>query len=311
MPESNITFDCPGCTKRFSAQDKLAGRKTKCPKCGATFRVPAQGGSLASTSGAIPQLPWDDSDSCDATHQLAQSATVASQRNLCRFCGNEIATTEDKCCVCSATNDRPVPAAIITPLSCDAHATIGSPVSHDQPMPLVHVAPPLVACEICGRQIANTTERCPECGAQNDWLHPEIKRFYSSHESAGLPFLPAGVRIDRRGRYNIMGHSDKKVLVTRFRDEYTKFLLWFVAGLSVVLITARVEWQLSWLFVLGVIGAGVVGIALFGKFKPEPIPYTAEVERYVFFDLDFSFSPPKWTCNDEEYWAPVRKFFKI
>lgn len=35
-----IAFNCPGCGKSLSVKDECAGRKTKCPKCGAALVVP-------------------------------------------------------------------------------------------------------------------------------------------------------------------------------------------------------------------------------------------------------------------------------
>jgi hypothetical protein len=35
-----IAFKCPRCLKPFSLSDQFAGRKSKCPKCGTSLRVP-------------------------------------------------------------------------------------------------------------------------------------------------------------------------------------------------------------------------------------------------------------------------------
>jgi hypothetical protein len=71
--KSTITFDCPNCAKRFCARDKLAGRKTKCPNCGASFRIPALVGSSAYPRNAIPKPSCDATDFWDATDRPARS----------------------------------------------------------------------------------------------------------------------------------------------------------------------------------------------------------------------------------------------
>lgn len=47
-----IAFNCAGCGKSFSVKDEFAGRETRCPKCGATLRVPA-----FTSTGATVQTP--------------------------------------------------------------------------------------------------------------------------------------------------------------------------------------------------------------------------------------------------------------
>lgn len=36
----SIKVQCDGCAKRFSAADKLAGKRVKCPSCGAAIEIP-------------------------------------------------------------------------------------------------------------------------------------------------------------------------------------------------------------------------------------------------------------------------------
>jgi serine/threonine protein kinase len=43
-----ICFACPGCRKQFKVKDELAGKKGKCPGCGATITIPADGQEPAS-----------------------------------------------------------------------------------------------------------------------------------------------------------------------------------------------------------------------------------------------------------------------
>jgi hypothetical protein len=50
-----IRFACPQCHKGFQVEDKAAGKKTKCPKCGAALSVPAP--ERSAMPDPIPQLP--------------------------------------------------------------------------------------------------------------------------------------------------------------------------------------------------------------------------------------------------------------
>jgi hypothetical protein len=49
-----IRFACPQCHKGFQTDDKAAGKKTKCPKCGGAITVPAP--EQPATADPIPQL---------------------------------------------------------------------------------------------------------------------------------------------------------------------------------------------------------------------------------------------------------------
>ena len=55
-----IRFACPQCRKGFQVEDKLAGRKTKCPKCNGAISIPlapACHPSVPATPSAAPNAP--------------------------------------------------------------------------------------------------------------------------------------------------------------------------------------------------------------------------------------------------------------
>ena len=55
-----INFACPQCHKSFQAEDKFAGRKTKCPNCRAAFSIPFTDAAQLSpqpTPKAMPKTP--------------------------------------------------------------------------------------------------------------------------------------------------------------------------------------------------------------------------------------------------------------
>src|ERR1700722_6760511 len=49
-----IAFSCTGCATSFSVKDELAGKKTKCPKCGVSLLVPVASGAGPPPFVAIP-----------------------------------------------------------------------------------------------------------------------------------------------------------------------------------------------------------------------------------------------------------------
>jgi hypothetical protein len=53
-----ITFRCPECNREARANDEHAGKKAKCPGCGAVFQIPADGGTAKPASKAVaPSRP--------------------------------------------------------------------------------------------------------------------------------------------------------------------------------------------------------------------------------------------------------------
>ena len=57
-----VTFPCPGCGKTLRVREEMAGRRGKCPKCGAVFGIPAEGPAPVPTSGADGRASGDVPD---------------------------------------------------------------------------------------------------------------------------------------------------------------------------------------------------------------------------------------------------------
>ena len=55
-----VAFSCPGCSKTFQVNDQFAGRKTKCPNCGAVLLVPAIAPQSYAESLALPDAARSD-----------------------------------------------------------------------------------------------------------------------------------------------------------------------------------------------------------------------------------------------------------
>ena len=61
----SITVQCSGCGSRFRADDKLAGRRGKCPKCSAAIEVPLFDRRETSKTGIQPTITPDSSSATD------------------------------------------------------------------------------------------------------------------------------------------------------------------------------------------------------------------------------------------------------
>lgn len=65
-----IDVSCPSCGSKLKADEKMAGKKAKCKKCGTGFRIPgekvgeslAEGQMLSTLGTPVPQLPGDDGE---------------------------------------------------------------------------------------------------------------------------------------------------------------------------------------------------------------------------------------------------------
>jgi ribosomal protein S27E len=75
-----ITAQCPGCDKPYSINEKYAGRKVPCPKCGQTMVVPAAEG--APPAAARLRVACEN---CGKGHFVA--AGHAGKKTVCKSCG--------------------------------------------------------------------------------------------------------------------------------------------------------------------------------------------------------------------------------
>jgi hypothetical protein len=156
-----------------------------------------------------------------------------------------------------------------------------------------------MACSSCGNQIAFTAATCPKCGAPNNWLHPEIERFAKSLEKNNV--LPAKSSVNWKA-FRIWGSGLKKnprqdIHPMNWGPKLmgVSLLVGILGGIINVALIAIAPI----LFFVGLI-ASLVGM----------LSDTVPIDQPVEFQLDFSCSPPKWSSNDERYWADVRQFFK-
>jgi len=74
-----IQFACPSCTSACSVDDKFAGRKLKCPKCGARVLHSKDGGVTLLTAGsAVPPKPAASSPATEATQPMTDVTPLAT-----------------------------------------------------------------------------------------------------------------------------------------------------------------------------------------------------------------------------------------
>jgi hypothetical protein len=175
----------------------------------------------------------------------------------------------------------PVPEAHLVALAAPEATLLASPVP--EALPLCEDDGPLTPCTACGRSIAKRASACPNCGAPNEWVHPEIVRFYRS--------------IDRF-------EFEKCVKIT-----YEKFVLCGVdqgsnrdaLGLAKLAGSFRVAAPLSinGLATVMAVGGGQDWLHNWAQKKLKA------------FRIDFTNLPPGWASTDDEYWLDVMKFFGI
>jgi len=74
-----IQFACPSCSSTCSVDDKFAGRKLKCPKCGArVVHVKDREVKLLTAGSALPPKPAAPSTAADATQPMSDVTPLAT-----------------------------------------------------------------------------------------------------------------------------------------------------------------------------------------------------------------------------------------
>ena len=74
-----IQFACPSCSSTCSVDDKFAGRKLKCPKCGArVVHVKDREVKLLTAGSALPPKPAAPSAATDATQPMSDVTPLAT-----------------------------------------------------------------------------------------------------------------------------------------------------------------------------------------------------------------------------------------
>jgi hypothetical protein len=169
----------------------------------------------------------------------------------------------------------------------------------------------MIECRVCHKRIAANAVTCPACGAPNSWLHPEILRF--SQAIKEVNFLPARSQVSWRA-YRVWGSGFTKPPGQNTGLAKSHPMNWgpklMIAGVLLGLLggfnggnpfTLSIA---SIILLIGLLGS-LVGML------SDTVPVDVAVDRPVSFELDFAYTPPKWSCTDEQYWAGVHTFFNL
>jgi hypothetical protein len=115
-----ITLGCPSCGKRFKARDESAGKRVKCPYCGAAVTVPTaeEAAVAAAPTMAIPPTPTSPPPAAPKPSPLADSGPIpvpsarpASTSPAARPAPAPVATPDDWGAEPPMIPERPRPAA--------------------------------------------------------------------------------------------------------------------------------------------------------------------------------------------------------
>ncbi len=89
-----ITVECGGCTKRFRANDQHAGKRGKCPSCGAVIHVPEPTPPPPSSSTLARLLDEEMIPSAALSKCPSCSQALPAGAALCVQCGHDLRTGE-------------------------------------------------------------------------------------------------------------------------------------------------------------------------------------------------------------------------
>ena len=141
----------------------------------------------------------------------------------------------------------------------------------------------LIKCSSCGKDIAIGAEKCPNCGAKNDWTHPAIAKL-KDHTFSDIEF-----KCEYSGLKAVGVHEDPKK--KHYESMMQLFVLWCVVSIPLSMFGKMT---------LALLG-GVGSILFFGSFIFILISY--EDKR---FEADFSEGSLNWGSTDDEFWKPVK-----
>jgi hypothetical protein len=86
-----ITVQCPGCGSQFRANDKLAGRRGKCPKCSGEIEVPKLAAEHFGPQRLNERNVATLQDTASAIN-CQKASDPMTQEPICFFCGNSSST---------------------------------------------------------------------------------------------------------------------------------------------------------------------------------------------------------------------------
>lgn len=97
-----ISVKCCDCGKALKAPDALAGKKAKCPDCGAVVLVPNLNGQFE-VSDERPEAAFEELDD-----EFAAPTDDRTAQKSCPMCGERITVSAVKCQFCGETLSSPM-----------------------------------------------------------------------------------------------------------------------------------------------------------------------------------------------------------
>ncbi len=97
-----ISVACGSCSKRFRANEKLAGKRVKCPKCDGVLTIPPiDSAELTSTSAAYAKSEMGlETTTSTATHATYKTVIEAELPRLCPSCAQPLDSKAILCVNC-------------------------------------------------------------------------------------------------------------------------------------------------------------------------------------------------------------------
>lgn len=164
-------------------------------------------------------------------------------------------------------------------------------------------------CHACGKRIAPDAVSCPRCGEKNEWVHPEIQRFYDAQDDGEFDHLPP-FEVTCDDGFLLEG----KAFVKKTAAEYLPEFSW---------LCVTQFWKNATLGPLLLIS--VFGIIVFAAIFPAMVIVILAVNLLVFgyafcagwnearscklFSVDLRHGEPRWWSNDDDFWWEIRTFF--
>ncbi len=272
-----IATDCPHCRTRIHYESDRAGLFDTCPRCRQLIQLP---------SLPAKEPHWFLGRNKQKLGPFAYTQLVQmAKANMLQQ--SDMLLEEGKQRWCRATEVNGLFPVVAPPGGTAA-----------VPLPTA-----MISCSTCRRSIGSNANACPHCGTPNTWCHPEIARFLNSiNDFRG----PSRIRFDN-SHYWLTGCGLKKTDKGKRAAADQMASGCFIAALGTLCFFFAVYSGLRYLVVVGCLSVLVALYHFVGAFFSASVSTKTEVS----FLLDFSKSPPEWTCTDENYWKDVKKFFHL
>jgi hypothetical protein len=138
----------------------------------------------------------------------------------------------------------------------------------------------LVKCEACGKDIAQTAVTCPNCGAQNNFVHPNVKEFLALQckHTPSFKYQHTGLRVNGSTQRHV------ELVDLSWKLWIAAAVLWFFLAFPYIILA----------YAIAMAAAACWLIGQFAGTKAQS------------FQVDYSSGSPVWNSTDDSYWAEVK-----